>query len=260
MNQDETGIDCGGSCPTPCPEPEPEQIIASTPQLNIIIEPINAEILDQYILKITVENQGQSEVNDLRIMASKWSSESQFIESLTPGMSEQKELVLSLPESLDETSVDIQVAQNDDVIAVQTVPVTLSVPLFSVKVNKDIETGRTYETIIVDNRDNIPRKLEVDVTINKGKETYLIDTGKAYDIGENQIFSQADYLYQDLPAGQYDIKSAFYENGQKIGEATSLVVLGGNENAINVKYLFYFLLLVIIGISGYVFFMSQKKQ
>lgn len=259
MNQDETGIDCGGSCPTLCPEPEPEQILAGPPQLNIIIEPVSAEILDQYVLKITVENQGEGEVNDLKIIANKWSGEPGVIQSIMPGMSEQKGLVLSLPANLDETSVDIQVVQNGVVIVVQSVPVTLSIPLFSVKINKDIETGRTYETIIVDNRNNAPRRLEIDVTINKGKETYLIDTGKTYDIGENQVFNQVDYLYQDLPAGKYDIKSVFYENGQKIGEATSFVVLGGNKKAFNVKYLFYFMLIVIVGISGYVFFMSQKK-
>jgi len=259
MNQDEAGIDCGGSCLTSCPELEQEQMVDSFSQLNILAEPIIAEILDQYVLKVIVENLGESEVNDLRLVADKWSIEPQFIQSIVPGMSEQRELVLSLPARTDETFVDIQVVQNDAVIAIQTVPVTLSVPPFSVKIGKDVDTGRTYETIIVDNTNNALRTLRIDVTVNKGKETYLIDTGKTYEVGENQVLEQVDYLYQDLPAGKYEVKSAFFENGQKIGEATSYVTLEGDKKTFNFTYLFYFLLLVIVGISCYVFFMSQKK-
>ena len=259
MNQDETGIDCGGSCPTLCPEPEPEQILAGPPQLNIIIEPISAEILDQYILKITVENQGQSEVNDLKIIANKWSGEPGVIQSIMPGMSEQRELVLSLPPNLDENFLDIQLIQGDAVLDIQSVPVTLTVPKFSVKINKDQTSGRTYEAIIVDNRNSGSRTLEVDVTINKGRETYLFDFDKTYDVAENEIFNKVDYLYQDLPNGKYEVNSVFYENGQKIGEATSYVTLSGGNKSVNVQYLFYLLLLAIVGASGYVFFLNQKK-
>lgn len=261
MNQDETGIDCGGSCQNSCPEPElSENQVEDIPRLSIAMQPIRAEILDQHLLKIIIENLGQSEVNDLRIVANKWNTEPQYIQSLMPGMAEQRELALSLPSAFDETSVDIQVVKDDIVIAMQTVPVTLSVPLFSVKINKDIDTGRIYETVIVDNRGALQKTVDVDVIINKGKETYLLETGKAYVVGENQILNQVDYLYQDLPAGKYEVKSAFYENGQKIGEATSYVTLESNKKPLSLKYLFYFLLLGIVGVSCYVFFMSQKNK
>jgi hypothetical protein len=256
MNGPETDVDCGGNCPA-CPEPEP--IGPLPPQLNLVVKPVEADILDQYALKVTVENQGQEEVKDLNIVASKWSIDSEIIQSLMPGLSEQKELLLNLPENPDEVSLDVQVVQNGVILLIQTIPVVLSVPEFSVKVNKDLESGRIYETVIVDNRNKPARTLSVDLTINKGKETYLLDTDRVYAIGENQVFNQVDYLYQDLPAGKYDVNSVFFENGEKISEVTSFVTLGGGEQAINVKYLFYLMLLAIVGISGYVFFMSQKK-
>jgi hypothetical protein len=259
MNRDELGVDCGGSCPMICLGPEPEQIALGPPILKIIAEPVSAEILDQYVLKVTVENQGQSEANDLSIVASKWSGEPQVIQSIMPGMSEQRELVLSLPPNLDENFLDIQLIQGDAVIDIQTVPVTLSVPQFSVKINKDIDGGRTYESIIVDNRNNGARTVEVDVTINKGRETYLFDFDKTYDLAENEIFNKVDYLYQDLPNGKYEVHSVFYENGQKVGEATSYVTLSGGNKSVNVQYLFYLLLLAIVGVSGHVFFLNQKK-
>jgi len=259
MNRDELGVDCGGSCPMICLGPEPEQIALGPPILKIIAEPVSAEILDQYVLKVTVENQGQSEANDLSIVASKWSGEPQVIQSIMPGMSEQRELVLSLPPNLDENFFDIQLIQGDAVIDIQTVPVTLSVPQFSVKINKDIDGGRTYESIIVDNRNNGARTVEVDVTINKGRETYLFDFDKTYDLAENEIFNKVDYLYQDLPNGKYEVHSVFYENGQKVGEATSYVTLSGGNKSVNVQYLFYLLLLAIVGVSGHVFFLNQKK-
>ncbi len=259
MNRDETGVDCGGSCPMLCLGPEPEQVVSGPPILKIIVEPITAEILDQYVLKVTVENQGQSEANDLSLVASKWSGEPQAIQSIMPGMSEQRELVLSLPPNLDENFLDIQLIQSDAVIDIQSVPVALTVPKFSVKINKDSTSGRTYEAIIVDNRNLGSRTLEVDVTINKGRETYLVDLDKTYDLVENGIFNKVDYLSQDLPNGKYEINSEFYENGQKVGEATSYVTLSGGNRSVNVQYLFYFLLLVIVGASGYVFFMNEKK-
>jgi hypothetical protein len=258
MNRNETGIDCGGSCPNACPEPVQEQTVLGPPILKIVAEPVNAEILDQYVLKVTVENQGESEANDLSIVASKWSGEPQVIQSIMPGTSEQRELVLSLPPNIDENFFDIQLVQNDAVIAIQSIPVTLSVPQFSVKINKDMASGRTYESIIVDNRNSGSRTVEVDVTINKGRETYLVDLDKTYDLAENEIFNNVDYLYQDLPDGKYEVNSVFYENGQRIGEATSYVTLSGGNRSVNVQYLFYFLLLAIVGASGYVFFKNQK--
>lgn len=259
MNRDELGVDCGGSCPNACAEPEPEQIVLGPPILKITAEPVNAEILDQYVLKVTIENQGQSEADDLSIVASKWSGEPQVIQSIMPGTSEQRELVLSLPPNLDDNFLDIQLIQGDAVIDIQSVPVTLSVPQFSVKINKDPASGRTYESIIVDNRNSGSRTLEVDVTINKGRETYLFDFDKTYDVAENEIFNHVDFLYQDLPNGKYEVHSDFYENGQKVGEATSYVTLSGGNKSVNVQYLFYLLLLVIVGVSGYVFFLNQKK-
>jgi hypothetical protein len=266
MNQDETGIDCGGSCPATCFEPVPgldsEQVIAGPPILNIVVEPIIAEILDQYVLKITIENQGESEANDLRLVASKWSADSQDIQSIMPGMSEQKELILSLPNEPGEYLLDVQLVQgdvNDIIIAIQSVPVTLSVPDFSAKINKDPQTGRTYESIIVNNIGSAPRTIEVDVTINKGRETFLFDFDKEYDLAEDEIFNHVDFLYQNLPDGKYEVNSVFYENGQEIGESTSYVVLSGGHKATDVQFISYFLLLVIVGVSCYMFSLNQKK-
>jgi hypothetical protein len=174
-------------------------------------------------------------------------------------MREQKEFLLSLPANPYEDSVEVQVVQNGAVVATEPVPVTLSVPEFSVKVSRDPVSGRTYEAVIVDNRNKPARNLEYDFTVNKNKETYLLETDKSANVSENELFHSVDYLYQNLPSGAYDINSVFYENDQKVGEATAYVVLAGARKSFNIQYFFYLLLLIIVGFSAYVFLMAQKK-
>jgi hypothetical protein len=243
------------NCPADCPE----LIVESIPLLSFVVEPIQGEILGQYVMKVDVENLGEQELLDVKVVVSKWSASESIIQSILPGMTEQAYLVLNLPINPEESSIDVQLVYEGVVVETQSVPVALSVPEFSVKINQDPELEKTVQAIIVDNRNKPARTLDLDITINKGKETYLIETGKTYDVEENSLFHQVDYLYEVLPAGQYEVKSVFYENGQKVGEATSEVTLGGNKKALNVKYLFYFLLLIIVAVSGYVFFMAGKK-
>ncbi|MBN2459908.1 hypothetical protein JXB28_06510 [Candidatus Woesearchaeota archaeon] len=258
MNGQEEGVDCGGACPNPCVTSES----AGLPMISLLVhaDPIVAEILDQYPLKVTVENTGEQELLDLEVVASKWSATPSLIRSILPGLSEQSEILLSLPIETDEPSIDIHIVSEGAVLASKSIPITLSIPEYSIKINHDPETQRTYQAVIVDNRGKPARTIEVDFTINKGKETYLIEAGKSYHLDEDTLFNQVDYLYQTLPAGSYEVKSVFYENGQEVAESTSKVTIGGDKKALNVQYFFYALLLVIVGFSGYMFFISQKKN
>jgi len=255
MNSDETGVDCGGRCSKPCAAP-----IIAAPKLKITAEPIQGEILDKYVFSINVENTGETDADNLIVLVNKWSDKSQKIESLSPGMSEKQEFVLSLPANPDEQSVEIQVLRDNNVVLTQPVVVELSVPEFQVKVNKDEESGKLYDAVIVDNRDKPARELEVEFSINKDKETYLMESGKRLNVSQGEIFQSINYLSQSLPPGKYEINSVLYENGQQVGEATSFVVLEGKGGGFNVKNIFYLIILLIVGFSLYVFFMSFKKE
>ena len=255
MNGDETGVDCGGSC-APCPE-----VIVVVPiKLNVMADAINAEILDTYRLKITVENIGQAEATNLVIVANKWTRENATIKSILPATSEQGDLLLSLPPDYNENSIEIQVVQNDILVSSKTVPVQLQVPPFNVKLGWDAETGKVYKAVVVDNREKNERNLKVDYTVYKGKETYILDTGSSYAVPANQVFHSIDYLFQTIPSGQYVVNSTFYEAGEPVGQATSVVILGGDRKGFNVQFLFYLLLVGIVGVCGYVFFLSQRKE
>jgi hypothetical protein len=265
MNGDELNIDCGGRCSNPCSG----EVIANPPQLNIftisalsgeVIDTLNGEILDNYVLEVGIENLGDKEVNNLDIAANKWSEERGHIDSILPGMTEKSTILLNLPGDPYENSLEIQVSQNNNLVSTKSIPVVLSVPQFSLKIGRDSKTGKTYQALLVDNRNKPARHVEVDFSVNKNQETYLFETDQAYDVAENELFHRVDYLRQSLPSGKYEVNSILYEQGQKVDEATSFVVLSGGSKGFNVKYLFYFLLLVLVCISGYVFFMSQKSK
>ena len=175
-------------------------------------------------------------------------------------MTEKRTILLNLPGDPYADSLEIQVSKDNNLVSTKSIPVTLSVPLFNVKLGRDSKTGKVYQAVVVDNRNNPARHVEVDFSVSRNKDTYIIETDKPYDVGENELFHQVDYLYQNLPSGEYKVDSVLYEQGQKVDEATSHVVLGGENKGFNVKYFFYFLLVALVGVSVYVFFISQRKQ
>ena len=176
-------------------------------------------------------------------------------------MKENKEITLSLPGNPYENSVEVQIIKDNAVINTQKVDVELSVPKMNLKLDKDEQNGKIYEAMIFDNRNNSAREIEVDYSVNKDKETYLVESGKKYSVGENELFQKVDYLLANsLPPGEYEVNSAYYEDGNKIGEMTSFVVLEGNGKTFNMKYFFYVLLAGIILVSGFIFFKSFKKE
>jgi uncharacterized protein (DUF2141 family) len=227
--------------------------------LNIIAEPISADILDQYVLKVSIENIGEDEVKDLSVSVDKWSPMTETIDRILPSITEDKKFILSLPETPGEDSLGIKVLQGDVLVASKSVPVSLAVPKFSLKLNKDPETGRLYQTVIVDNMNNTGKQVEVEFSVNKEKETYILDTDRVYDVEENKVFHNVDFLSQKLPAGTYEVDSMFYENGTRVAKATSFVVLEGGKKGFNTQYIFYALFVILVGFSLYIFFASQKK-
>ena len=82
-----------------------------------------------------------------------------------------------------------------------------------------------------DNRDKPEREIGVEFSLNKDKETYFIDTDRKYEVGENQLYHRVDYLQlENLPAGEYEVESSFYEEGKKVKEVSSPMVLEGDKN------------------------------
>lgn len=255
MNPQEEGIDCGGVCPNTCPTPETD-----IQKINLIIEPITAEILDQYKLKVIVENLGTQELSNIEVSSSKWGVSSSIVKNILPGLKEQTEILLNLPVSSEDSSVSIQALIDGVVVASKDVPVSLSIPEYSLKINHDLKAQRTYQVVIIDNRGKSARSVQVDYVVMKGKETYFMESGKIYQIDADSLFHHIDYLYTSLPTGNYDVKAVFYEKGQKISESVSKLTIGGTKKALNVKYLFYAFLIIIVSVCGYMFFKSQKKN
>ena len=255
MNGNEEGVDCGGLC-SPC-----STETLSVLKLNIIVKPVEAEILDRYKLEIDIENAGEHEANDLTVLADKWAAETKTIPSIMPGMTEKQVLMLNLPGDPTVSSVNVQILQAGNLVQSQLVPVSLSIPSYSVKINNDPESGRLYQAVIVDNRDKLKRDIVVDMSISKDRDTYFVEFGKNYSVDENRVFSTVDYLYlKKLPAGEYEVEASFYENDEKVGQATSYVILGGDEKAFNPRFIFYFLLLAIVAGCMYLFLKTYKKS
>ena len=252
-NGDEEGIDCGGRCSNIC--------FGGVALLGLKISalPVNAEILDHYELEVSVENTGDTEVNDLEIVADRWAGQSVFIKSLPAGQTTKQRVLLNIPGNPYENSLEVQLIKDNSLISTDEVSVKLSVPKYNLKLEKDPETGKIYQTVIVDNRGNPEREIEAQVTVNKGKETYLLDTLKLDDIEENEVYHQIDYLYQDLPPGDYEVEAAYYEKGEKVGVTTTHVVLGGDRKLFNMQYLFYPIIVIIVMISAWMFFRIYRR-
>lgn len=258
MNGNEQGVDCGGRCTNSCPEQQTPGLVS---QIKILAESINAEILDLYKFEITIENTGEQEVTNLDIVVSKWSGETIHIQSLSPGEIQKQKFDLKIPGNPNENLLEIQIKQDNALISTEDVSVSLSVPKYNLKLIEDSETGKVYQAIIVDNREGSEKDLEVQVTVNKGKETFLIDTFKLDDIEENQLYHQVDYLHVGkFSPGRYDVEAVFYEGGEKVGETTSFVVIEGDKKAFNTASIFYVLLFIIVIVSGYIFFSSIKRR
>lgn len=253
-NGDEEGVDCGGRCNDDCVGEEESS-------LNIALqaESINAEILDNYLLEVVVENKGENEARNLELKINGWTTDSKKIKSLLPSESKKQEFMLSIPGDPFIDSVEIQIIKEGKLVTAKDVNVELTVPDYGVKLASDPDTGRIKEAIIVDNRDESAKEIQTEYVVNKGKETVFIDAGKSYKIAEGELFHRTDYLHlENLPRGEYEVESVFYENGEVVDRATSYVVLGGEEKA-DFSYIFYIILILIIIISVFIFFKSYKR-
>jgi hypothetical protein len=248
MNGDEKGIDCGGSCSASCTKPN------KVPRIRIKAEQIKAEILDDYVLKVEIDNLDESDINDVYVVVNKWSDGTQHIESIPVGDVKKTEFKLLMPGNPYEDSLDVQVKQADSIIASQSIPVSLSVPAYGIKLNHDALSGKLYGAVIVDNRDKPGRELQADITINKGKETYFLESGNKYSVEDNQIYHSIDYLpLSNLPPGKYEINAKFYDQSKELAEATSFVVIESGRKAFNIAPFIYFLLLIIVIVSAIIF-------
>ncbi|MBW2990288.1 cohesin domain-containing protein [Candidatus Woesearchaeota archaeon] len=257
MNGDEQGVDCGGSCSLPC-----ANITLDAPKLIIFANPISAEILDNYLFEVNIENIGEKEARNVEVVVNGWADGRETILSLSPGMKTKKGFLLSLPGDPYVSSVDVQLIQDGSLLLKESIPVSLSVPEYSFKLNKDPQTGKLYQVLIVDNRNKEKRKIGVEFSVSKGKETYFIDTDRKYEVGANQVYHRVDYLQlENLPAGEYEVESSFYEQGKKIKEVSSPMILEGEEKSgFSLGYLFYLIIIALVAVSGYVFYVTYKKR
>ncbi len=256
MNNDEEGIDCGGSCPNSCEVVNRE----SKPEFEIDGGPIDAEIFDMVPYKVTVTNTGDAQADGVEVSADKWTDKPTAMDLMLAGDEQDVELDLYMPGDPAVTNLTVQVLYKGVPVATKAVQATIQAPDHAVKLTEDTDTGRFYPTVIFDNRDNAQaRAITYEYSVSKDGETYVLDSS-----GENQV--QAHTLYvkteskaiADLPDGTYDVKSVFYEKGKSIGEYTSTVTIGNNKKSFKVGYIFYAIIIIVIGFFGYTLYSNYK--
>jgi len=255
-NNNEEGIDCGEVCDNNCSIP-----FVSQSNINLKIAPIKGNILDTYKLEILVENTGEKEIKEIKITADKWSDKSVIINELSPGMIKKAHMTIKLPGTDAEKLLKIQISEKGNLLLDYLVPVDLSIPELSFKINEDIESGRIYHTLVVDNRKKLEKELKADITLSKERETYFIDTITLGTMKEDQIYHYVDYMnINTLPRGEYEVNSVIYGNGEKIGEITSFVILGSKGESFNTSIIFYIIILGIVIYSSYIFYTVYQKR
>jgi len=246
----EEGIDCGRVCNNSCVETNASLII------TLRNENITSFISANYDFEVVIENSGERTLKDIIVALNKWSAKKFHVEELSPGEKTKKTFNIKFPIIPGKTNLEIQVFKNNTLIGSKEVGVFLSIPELGFTIQEDESTHRIYYDMVVDTRKKNKKRLYVLITINKGRETYLIEEILLKNLTSGQIFYYMDYLNTMLPRGKYDVKAEFYENNTKLKEINCFLTLdtaNEEENRLNITYLFYALLFIITFISTYLF-------
>ncbi|MFP4112188.1 MAG: hypothetical protein ACLFPQ_06095 [Candidatus Woesearchaeota archaeon] len=247
-NKDETGVDCGGSCPNEC-----EVLSEFLPQVEISAESIEADILDTYVLNVSLKNTGVREASGLKLSARKWSTKKIDIAKIAAGGEVYRSLKLNLPANPDSDSVTIQLTYKDALVDEFIVPVVLNVPKYSVKIRYDEDEKKFYSIFIIDNRNKDSEKVSLEYTLGKDGETLFMDTPDV-DLKKGEI----NTVIKDLPLsslneGDYEIQSAFYEDNEQVWTEKTYFSLDKNDTVFNAFYISVVFMVLMVGVSAYIF-------
>ena len=99
-----------------------------------------------------------------------------------------------------------------------------------------------------------------EITISKGKEVYHFDT-EVHQLPPKKVYHRTTKLAGIIDKkGEYDVKVRFIEDGEEIGVESNLLEIKSGKEAFNASLIFYFIMIGIIGWTGYVFYSTMKKR
>jgi len=256
MNGDEGGIDCGGSCDKVCEILTEEE----KPSIEITADTIEGDILSNYNFPVSIKNIGDIQAEDIKLAVNKWNSQPKTIELLVSGETRDHTFTLNLP-AKPENQLDVQVFYKDVPIETKSIPVNLLVPKHAIKFIKDPETGKLYPVIIIDNRNTHRRKMDVQYTLEKDGESYVLDALDGLVIIENEVFHKTESVpLKNLPEGDYNLVAEFREQGEIVGEQNEIIEISGDTRSFNARSLFYSAIVIIVGLFAYIIFIYKPKQ
>ncbi len=256
MNNDEEGIDCGGSCPDACKIISPDQ----KPAFEIDAGIFDAEILDKQPYTVAVTNTGDGEAEDIEVALDKWTEGPKAIDLMLAGDKRDVQFDLYVPGDAIDTNLTIQVLYKGVPVTSKTVQASIHTPDHAVKMTEDTETGKLYPTLVFDNRNSDEtRTITYEYSVVKDGETYLLDSSGDNIIDANTLYVKTDSMaIADLPDGEYEVKSVFYENGDNIGEHTTTITIGNNKKSFKAGYIFYVIIMIVIGFFGYTLYSNYN--
>jgi hypothetical protein len=256
-NGNEEGIDCGNACGKECAAiPESKKT-----DIGVTVEPIKADILDIYEFSVKIKNFGSDQLENIRLSLDKWTDQTANISFILPGDELEFKFLLALPDDVSENSLAVEVFYKDAVIKKEDVPVYLSIPDYSLKVNVDSTNNKIYSVLIIDNRNETDKHVGVEYSINKKGETYYVEPQKVVNVNGGKIFQKMDSLpLKSLPSGSYEVIAAFYEDGKQVSKTTTYVTIPGQSRGFSLKYLFYIITTLIIFYSLFIYYKMWKER
>lgn len=252
-NNDEDGVDCGGSCPNDCNRTRTTEAV-----FELSADPIVADIVSSYRLKVRVKNIGNAIAENLKLAVTKYTDKSHDIDVILAGDEAEYEFVLQLP-AVDEGDIEIQLIKGSTVLKSLKLPLTLNMPSQGLKFLQNPDTGTYYPFVIFDNKDGQDRIMDIEYEINKNGRTYHVDVLHDVAINSGEVYQQPmSNKVTDLPSGDYDVIARFYEDGDLVAEEVSQLSVDNDKKALNIKWLFYLIILAMIGVFVYILY-SEKR-
>jgi hypothetical protein len=254
MNSDEEGIDCGGRCTTRCNVLSTDE----RPLVRITADEIWARPLQRYVLNVTVTNVGERTAENLQVSLDRWVDAPQTIDNLLPGDAATISFTFTIPASVTDP-LNVQILSRGVAVALEAIPVTIELPSYSLALVD--QNGSFYTVLVVNNIDQGTRRIDYEYSVSKDGETFAFDTVRNVDVEQGKVYEKYQPLaVRALPAGTYEIKGTFYEQGKKLSETESTIIIESGRASFDMRYIFYGLLAVIVIISCIVFYSSVKKR
>jgi hypothetical protein len=212
----------------------------------------------RYMLNVTVTNVGERTAENLQVSLNQWVDTPQTIDNLLPGESSVIAFSFILPSSVTD-QLRAQVLYKGTAIALETIPVTIELPDYSLSLVD--QNGSYFTVLVVNNEGKDARRIDFEYSVSKDGETFVYDTMRNIDLAAGTVSEKYVRLpLRSLPAGTYEVKGTFYEQGRRLADTESSVIIESDTVSFDMKYLFYGLLAVIIIVSGMVFYSTVKKR